>query len=230
MAALKHMLNKAVEWGMLEVSPFRKGSRLTFRENNQRHRYLTEEEIEQLLNSCSPHLKPIVEIALHTGMRKGELLNLQWEQVRDGFIYLKDTKNGKSRQIPLDDRAVKVLKELQIKNKWKSSFVFVGPDGQRLQDVKKGFTGACRRGGIEDFRFHDLRHTFASHLVMKGANLKAVQRLLGHSDSKMTDRYSHLSPDHLRESVNLLNTLPNGKELVNILPLTSRKAGAGMGG
>jgi len=229
MAALKHMLNKAVEWGMLEVSPFRKGSRLTFRENNQRHRYLTVEEIEKLLNSCSPHLLPILEIALHTGMRKGEILGLKWDQVRDGFIYLKETKSGKSRQIPLDDRAAQVLRDLQVKNKWKSPYVFVGPDGQRLQDVKKAFAGACRRAGIEDFRFHDLRHTFASHLVMKGANLKAVQRLLGHSDSKMTDRYSHLSPDHLKESVNLLGNLPTGKELVNILPLSSLKTGAGTG-
>jgi len=230
MAALKHMLNKAVEWGMLEVSPFRKGSRLTFRENNQRQRYLMEADIEKLLNSCSAHVRPIVELALHTGMRKGELLNLKWDQVRDGFIYLKETKSGKSRQIPCDARAAQVLKKLQIRNKWKSPHICIGPDGERLGDVKKGFNAACRRAGIEDFHFHDLRHTFASHLVMKGANLKAVQRLLGHSDSKMTDRYSHLSPDHLRESVNLLSGLPSGKEMVNILPLKSLKAGAGTGG
>ena len=222
MAALKHMLNKAVEWGMLEVSPFKKGSRLTFTENNQRHRYLMEADIEKLLTACSDHLRPIVELALHTGMRKGELLGLKWSQVRDGFIYLKETKSGKSRQIPLDDRAVQVIKELQIRNKWRSPYVCVGPDGERLGDVKKGFNAACRRAGIEDLRFHDLRHTFASHLVMKGTNLKAVQRLLGHSDSKMTDRYSHLSPDHLRESVNLLGNLPTGKEVVNIFPITSR--------
>ena len=229
MAALKHMLNKAVEWGMLKVSPFRQGSRLTFQENNQRQRYLMEEEIESLLSSCSPHLAPIVELALHTGMRKGELLGLKWEQIRGGFIYLKETKSGKSRQIPLDERAAEVLKALHIKNKWKSPYVCLGPDGERLGDVKKGFNAACRRAGIEDFHFHDLRHTFASHLVMKGANLKAVQRLLGHSDSKMTDRYSHLSPDHLRESVNLLNDFPTGKEMVNIFPIETRKAGAGTG-
>ena len=74
MSALRHILNKAVEWDMLEVSPFRKGSRLTFRENNQRQQYLMEEDMQKLLNSCSPHLLPIVEIALHTGMRKGESL------------------------------------------------------------------------------------------------------------------------------------------------------------
>jgi integrase len=71
MTVLKHMLNKSVEWGLLEVPPFRKGARLTFRENNQRHRYLTEEEIERLLSACSPHLKPIVELALHPGMERG---------------------------------------------------------------------------------------------------------------------------------------------------------------
>ncbi len=189
-----------------------------------------EADIEKLLNSCRAHLKPIVELALHTGMRKGELLNLKWDQVRDGFIYLKETKSGKSRQIPYDGRVAQVLKELQIRNKWKSPHIYVGPDGERLGDVKKGFNAACRRAGIEDFHFHDLRHTFASHLVIKGANLKAVQRVLGHSDSKMTDRYSHLSPDHLRESVNLLSGLPSGKEMLNIFPLISLKAGAGTGG
>ena len=66
-----HILNKAVEWGMLEVSPFKKGSKLKFKENNQRDRFLSQEEIEPLLRACSPHLGPIVEVALHTGMRKG---------------------------------------------------------------------------------------------------------------------------------------------------------------
>lgn len=229
LAALKHMLNKAVEWGMIEVSPFKKGSRLTMRENNQRHRYLSEEEIKDLLNSCCPHLKPIVEVALHTGMRKGELLSLKWEQVRNGYIYLTKTKSDKSRQIMINDRVAQVFRELRAKNKWKSPYVFCGPDGKPLQDVKRSFAGACRRAGIEDCHFHDLRHTFASQLLMKGASLRAVQKLLGHAESRTTDRYAHLSQEHLLDSVNLLNDLPTGKDLVNIFPFPDAKCGAGMG-
>jgi integrase len=229
LAVLGHILNKAVEWQLLEVSPFRKGSRLTIKENNQRDRFLTEQEIEALLNSCNAYLLPIVEVALRTGMRKGELLALQWGQIKGGLIYLRETKSKRPRQIPIDDRVAQVFKELQIKNKWRSPFVFLGPDGKPLGDVKKSFLGACRRAEIEDFRFHDLRHTCASHLIMKGASIKAVQKLLGHAESRTTDRYSHLAPDHLREAVNLLSNFPTGKEMVNILPLPTAKCGAGMG-
>lgn len=168
MAILGNILSKAVEWGLLETSPFKKGKRLMFKENNQRLRFLTEHEIEALLKVCSPHLKPIVETALLTGMRRGELLSLKWEQIRNGFIYLTETKGGKARQIPLNDRAVQVLRELRHKNPFKSPYVFCDSQGSRFLQVKRSFTSACRRAGIEDFRFHDLRHTFASRLVMKG--------------------------------------------------------------
>jgi integrase len=141
-----------------------------------------------------------VEVALLTGMRRSELLGLKWEQIRNGFIYLTETKGGKARQIPINDRL----------------------EGRRFYEVKRSFVSACRRAGIEDFRFHDLRHTFASRLVMKGASLKAVQELLGHADLKMTMRYAHLSHEHLRDSVNLLNDLPSGKEMVNIGPKLKR--------
>ena len=104
MAILGHMLSKAVEWGFLETSPFKKGKRLMFKENNHRLRFLSDTEIAALLQACPPHLQPIVQTAPLTGMRRGELLSLKWEQIRNGFIYLTETKSGKGRQIPINDR------------------------------------------------------------------------------------------------------------------------------
>src|SRR4030042_3734162 len=213
---------------MLENNPFNKGSRLMLKENNHRLRFLTDSEIEALLKACedlkthTPHLRPIVETALLTGMRRGEMLSLIWEQIRNGFIYLTETKSGKARQIPINDRLAEVLKEVRRGNQLKSSYVFCDSQGQRFLEVKRSFASACRKAGIEAFRFHDLRHTFASQLVMRGASLKAVQELLGHASLAMTMRYAHLSHEHLKDSVNLLNDMPSGKQMVNIGPKTKR--------
>jgi integrase len=209
MALISHLLNKGVEWEMLETSPFKKGQRLMVKENNQRLRFLSNGEVEALLKACLPHLKPIVEVALLTGMRRGEILGLKWEQIRNGFIYLTETKSGKSRQIPINDRLAEVFKEVRRENQLKSPYVFADSKGRRYYEVKRSFATACRKAGIEDFRFHDLRHTFASHLVMRGVGLKAVQELLGHADLTMTMRYAHLSKAHLQEAVAVLNNLGN---------------------
>jgi integrase len=212
LAVLKHMLNKAVEWGMLEVSPFKRGKSLMFKENNERLRFLTEEEVEPLLAACLPHLRPIVETALLTGMRAGELFSLRWDQIINGMIYLKDTKSNKPRQIPISERLEEVLREERRRHQLKSPYVFCNKDGKRFNDIRNSFKSACRKVGIVDFRFHDLRHTFASHLVMRGVGLRAVQELLGHCDMKLTMRYAHLAPGHLRDSVNVLNDLGGGKQ------------------
>ncbi len=218
MSVLRHIFNKAVEWEMMENNPFRKGSRLMFKENNHRLRFLSDVEIKALLDACSHHLRPIVEVAILTGMRREELLGLKWEQIRHGFIYLTETKSNKARQIPINDRLAQVLKELRLKNQLKSVFVFCDNQGRRFHEVKRSFASACRRAGIEAFRFHDLRHTFASHLVMAGVSLKAVQELLGHADLKMTMRYAHLSKDHLRNAMAVLNNLGCRKSDTKAIP------------
>jgi len=148
-----------------------------------------------------------VEAALLTGMRRGELPGLKWEQIRNGFVFLTETKAGKARQIPINLRLAEVFREVRRQNHLKSEYVFCDSQGRRFHEVRRSFASACRRAGIEKFRFHDLRHTFASHLVMKGASLKAVQELLGHSSLTMTMRYARLSQKHLKDSVNLLNDL-----------------------
>jgi integrase len=214
MAILGHMLSKAVEWGLLETSPFKKGKRLMFKENNQRLRFLSDAEIEALLAVCPDHLKPVVEVAILTGMRRGELLSLKWEQIRNELIYLTETKSGKARQIPINDRLAMVFKEIRKENQLKSAYVFCDSQGRRFYEVKRSFTTACKKAGVADFRFHDLRHTFASHLVMNGVNLKAVQELLGHADLTMTMRYAHLSQAHLQDAVAKINEIGYGHKLV----------------
>jgi len=207
---LRHMLKKAVSWGMLERSPFEKGETLHLRENNRRLRYLSTEEIQALLKECPAHLRDIVEIDLLTGMRRGELLSLKWSQIAGGFIYLHETKTDEARQIPIlkDLEAVfKRIRQYQWAKGLKSEYVFCGDQGRPFKEVKRSFASACKRAGITDFRFHDLRHTFASHYVMRGGSIKGLQRILGHKDIHMTMRYSHLSKEFAREEIQIMNGL-----------------------
>ena len=174
------------------------------REKNTRLRYLEEEEIKKLYDACAEHLKPIVIVALNTGMRKEEILNLRWEDLdfRSRIIYTLDTKNNKRREIAMNDIVYRTL--LAIRKIPDSSWVFCKKNGERYGNVRKAFEGAKKRAGIVDFRFHDLRHTFASHLVMAGVDLKTVQELLGHKSFEMTLRYAHLSPDHKKVALDVL--------------------------
>jgi integrase len=206
MSILRHMLNKAVQWGKLNASPFTKGEPLFLRENNERIRYLTQEEAGRLLAACQNHLRPIVETALNTGMRKGEILSLKWSQVRDGWIYLEETKSGRGRPVPINNAQTEVFRELRAQVQLKSHFVFCDGQGQPFRNVQKSFDSACQRVGIYDFRFHDLRHTCASWMVMAGADLVAVQKQLGHSSIKTTMRYAHLAPGHMKKAINLIGT------------------------
>ena len=222
MACLRHMMSKAVEWDMMEASPFPRGKNLQLKENNKRLRFLSQDEILRLQNECPRYLRNIVECAINTGMRRGEILGLKWPQIKNGFIYLRKTKTSEPREIPINDALGKVFARIKkhgeegnverIDRKKvnpkpsKTGHVFTY-NGQAVKDVKRAFTNALDRAGIEDFHFHDLRHTFASHLVMSGATIKDVQELLGHKDTKMTNRYAHLSPEHKKKAVNLLNKL-----------------------
>lgn len=164
---LKHMINKGVEWGKASEETLKavRKVKLLLGEN-KRLRYLTVEEFQQLLDYCAPHLKPIVLVAVHTGMRKGEILKLKWEQVdlRHNFILLDKTKNGESREIPINGTLIGLLASMP--RNLESEYVFVDKDGKPYGDIKRSFHTALKKVGIRDFHFHDLRHTFASHLIM----------------------------------------------------------------
>ncbi|BBO76153.1 integrase [Desulfosarcina widdelii] len=207
---LRHVFTKAVEWEMVESSPFDKGRPLVRKENNKRLRFLTEEEIPKLLNACPVYLRNIVECTLNTGMRRGEVLSLKWDQVRNGFIYLTKTKTNEARQIPINKDLDNLFKRIRKKDHLTTEYVF-NYQGTPVADVKKAFATALKKAGIVDFRFHDLRHTFASHFAMRGGSLKDLQELLGHRTMTMTLRYAHLTQEHKKKAVNLLNGLTASK-------------------
>jgi len=202
LACLKCMFNRAIDWGKIDTNPIIKVK--LFRENNKRLRYLEKEEIVKLLARCNNHLKPIIIVALNTGMRKGEILNLKWHDIDfgRGIIYLLNTKNGEKREIPMNEQAKTAI--IRVRKHPDSPYIFCNKEGKPYGDIKKTFLTALKKSGIINFRFHDLRHTFASHLVMSGVDLNTVRELMGHKSLEMTLRYSHLSPDHKKRAVDVL--------------------------
>ncbi|MCL5965766.1 MAG: site-specific integrase [Deltaproteobacteria bacterium] len=153
-----------------------------------------------------------------------EILSLEWEKhidLRHGFILLDRTKNGERREIPINATLREALQ--QIVRRVDCPHVFVNEEGKRYGDVKKGFHAACRRAGIKDFRFHDLRHTFASQLVMAGVDITTVKALLGHKTLTMTLRYSHLAPSHTRNALSILDAALTGGQLDNHLTVETEK-------
>ena len=205
---LKASMTKACDWQFISEQRLKSIRAVKLlRGENKRLRYLSIEEIQRLLQACDSHLYPIVFMALHTGMRKGEILSLRWKQVdlRNNLILLEKTKNYERREIPINRPLKELLLKLHSNRRLDTDYVFVNPKtGKRYTHFKHSFQSACRRAGIEDFHFHDLRHTFASHLVMAGVDLKTVQELLGHKTLNMTLRYSHLSHAHKKEAVRIL--------------------------
>jgi len=213
---LRHMLNKAVEWGWLEENPFSKFREpIFFEERNDRVRFLEEDEIKKLLEVSPPYLANLIKAAIYTGLRKGDLLNLKWSDVnleRGFLIYREQKKRERLGFKYLNNDMIELLMGIP---KGESDYIFLGPNGKPLKDIKRSFHTALKKAGIKDFRFHDLRHTSASHLLMRGASLKTVQEHLGHTTIAMTQRYSHLSRDFQREEINRLNGLcgESGKKM-----------------
>lgn len=199
LSCLKNMFNKAIEWGHLEKNPM-KGVKL-LKEPPGRLRFLDSDEADRLLRELPEDVSGVVLFALNTGMRRSEILNLAWKDINFGqrMIAVEKTKTNERRMVPINDQVYELLKNLE-KTKQDSEPVFA----KGGINLRKHFEAAVKRISLGDFRLHDCRHSFASHLVMTGASLKVIQQLLGHKDIKMTMRYSHLSQDHLQEAVNKL--------------------------
>ncbi|HIF0138901.1 TPA: phage integrase [Legionella anisa] len=155
------------------------------------------------------YLAPMVLISINTGVRQGELFHLTWEMIdlkeRSIIIAGEITKNSSSRYIPLNDEAYKIIKELFAKSSSKKGLVFPSKDNKPFNNIKRSWATILKKAQITEFRWHDLRHHFASKLVMVGIDLNTVRELLGHSDIKMTLRYAHLAPEHKIKAVNKIN-------------------------
>lgn len=157
------------------------------------------------------HLKPAVLLSLNTGLRRGELFGLKWEDInfnQYNLTVIADTaKSGKTRHIPLNNEAISVFKEWKSQQPPSAVYVFEDSDGKPFHDVRTSWEGVLKEAAIEKFRWHDMRHTFASKLVMADVDLNTVRELLGHSDYKMTLRYAHLAPEHKMLAVQKLSSI-----------------------
>ncbi len=200
---LTKALSMAFEWGYIEQSPL-KGLKL-LKEPPERIRYLIKDEYERLLKVSPQYLRDIIVFATGTGMRKSEIFNLTWDSVtfsetsRYGQITVLG-KGDKRRHLSMNKTVYDLL--IRLNRVREGKFIFPSPKtGERITDVKKSFKTALKNADIEDFRFHDLRHTFASWLVMKGVNLYTVQKLLGHTSITTTQRYAHLAPGYLEREI-----------------------------
>jgi integrase len=200
---LKSFFSRLVTWEYLETNPVKKIK--SFPEKKfERVRYLSEKEMQRLLRECRiPHLRMAVVMALNTGMRSGEILTLRWADIdlENHYIHIENTKTLCRRDIYINDFLMKELEEWKMSSHTDETYVF------RIRAIQHSFQHALKRSHINDFRFHDLRHCFASHLVMNGIDLATVKELLGHSSIDMTMRYTHLSPSHRKIAVQRIGSM-----------------------
>ncbi|MGA2363847.1 MAG: site-specific integrase [Candidatus Aminicenantales bacterium] len=201
LACLRTLLNKAVEWGKLESSPMAKVRR--FKEPAPRDRFLTKDEAGRLVDEAGPTLKPIIIVALGTGMRRGEIFNLKWKDVDFvlGQISITMSKSGKPRKVPMSGAVAAALGAVPRRGE----FIFLNGDpGQTVTGISEAFRAACAAAKITGFRFHDCRHTFASRALEAGADLVSVSKILGHSSIAMTAKYLHASGEGQRRAAELM--------------------------
>ncbi len=213
LAALSHLLRLAhEEWEVLPVVP---KIRLE-KEPEGRIRWLEPDEEARLLAACRAsrnlQLANIVTIALNTGLRLSELLGLAWERVdlSRGVIRLEVTKSGKRREIPMRQVVYEILASLPEPRQGRV---------WQQRDIRKAFENAVEAAKLENFHFHDLRHSFGSWFVMRGGSLQTLKEILGHADLKMTLRYSHLAPDHLRSEMVKTEKVEQVQHKINTEPV-----------
>ncbi len=206
------MLSKAFslaakEWEWLKDNPVSRVSKE--KENNARDRWLSKDEEKRLLDNSPEWIKQIIIFSLNTGLRLGELTGLEWSRVdiSNKTILIDNSKNGEQRTIPLNKYALDVVTQRSRVRSLKCDYVFINRYGGKINpnSLRDAFRKILRKVEIDDFRLHDLRHSFATRLTQSDVDLYKISKLLGHKDIKMTQRYAHHCPDSLREGVEVLD-------------------------
>lgn len=205
LACIKTIFNIGIKNELIKTTPMKAVKMM--KEDNHKIRYLTADEETRLFKELPEHLKPIVICALQTGLRKSNILQLRWELVDLEFRFIEvlaqQNKGHKIIKIPISDKLLETLESLPRN----SEYVFANPDtGKPYRDISEGFKNACDRANIENFRFHDLRHTVATRLVEKGIDLRVVQEIMAHSTIITTQRYMHPTPKRKLEAISVLNS------------------------
>ncbi len=204
---LRRVFNVAANNDLVDRNPVKRVK--FFRENNARVRWLTDDEETRLRAQLTDQQWPLVAFALHTGLRRGEQFGLRWRDVDlpNRVLTIPRSKHGETRHVHLNETALAILRDApsRLKGEW----VWPSETGASPLDPRnfrrRVFEPATERARLDDFRWHDLRHTFASRLVMAGADLATVKELMGHKTLAMTMRYAHLSTAHRVAAVRLLD-------------------------
>lgn len=210
MSALSHVFTIAInEWEWITKNPFAKVSRK--KESRPRVRFLSDDERVRLLSECkkssNPYLYMVVVLALSTGARCMEIMSLRWSAVdfNRSVIILHETKNDNRRVLPLVGHALELIKQHYQNRNTKTDLLFPGRNIKNPIDLRTPFDKAMERAEIEDFHFHDLRHSCASYLAMNGASMTELSEVLGHKTLQMVKRYTHLSESHVSKIVSSMN-------------------------
>jgi integrase len=213
---LKNILKKAAKWKGVGIEEIE----LDLAKEMPRERILTRREIRLLVDNAKPPLKHAIVIALNTGMRRGEILNLEWMNVNleDYFITItaREAKSKRIRRIPVNRSLRELLLKLSLERNG-NRYVFQSPrTGQPYSSMQKSWEGLLKRTGIEEMRFHDLRHTFASHFLMNGGDLYTLKEILGHRELNTTARYLTITTAHKAKAMEIFEVPESESKIINI--------------
>jgi site-specific recombinase XerD len=219
---LSQCYKKAIEWEFIETNPCKKVKKL--KENKNRVRFFTEEEIKKVMEVGNSYILRFFIVGISTGMRLQEILNLKLTNIDipGSVIHIVNddsfqTKNGRNRDVPISNFLSLYLQVymktfvdsrtcIQSSRVWEQlEYLFCNRKGKPIKSFKTAYKGLLLKAGIKNANIHTMRHTFASHLIMKGVGIRTVQELLGHSSISVTEMYSHLSTGFKKQEIDLLD-------------------------